>query len=388
MNILIIPSWYTTPESPISGIFFKEQALALQKLFNQINNKDKVFVVFIENIGFKNLKYFFKRKSFYNQVEDGIPTLRMKMLRLPRLHKLNILRGAKKLRYAINKASKLWNINFDLVHIHSALDAGLWYSFSGVNIPYVITEHHTSYASNLINSVYKKFLPRVFDEAKNIIVVGRGLAKEISKFTNNKIEIVFNIVVNNFNNTCSEIKDKEQFMFFSLGVNAEKKGFDILLLSFKNYIEAGNNGVLIIAGLNDSEKEWLLNLNIPEYVRNHIQLIGLIKREKVFEFMNECNCFVLVSRYETFGVAVAEAMYCGKPVIVSRTGGADSYVNENNGIIVPIENIDETTKAITFMEKNYNKYNSKNIINFAENNFSPNVVCKKILEIYKRSLMS
>lgn len=387
MNILIIPSWYTIPESPISGIFFKEQALALQQLFNQTNNQDKVFVVFVENLGIRNLKCYFKRKSFNIQIEDGIPTIRMKILRFPRFHRLNTLRGAKKLRYAIEKASKIWNVSFDLVHIHSALDAGIWYSLSRVKIPYVITEHHTSYSSNTINSVYKKLLPKVFDEAKSIITVGQGLAREISKFTNKKIEIIYNIVSNNFNKNFFETKDKKQFIFFSLGVNAKKKGFDILLLSFKNYIEAGHNGILIIAGLNDSEKTWLLNLDISENVKNHIKLIGLLKREKVFEYMQECDCFILVSRFETFGVAVAEAMYCGKPVIVSKTGGADSYVNESNGIVVPIANIPETTKAITFMEHNYNKYESKKIINFAECNFSPNIVCNKIVEIYKRSII-
>ncbi len=386
MNILIIPSWYTTPENPISGIFFKEQALALKENFERNNNYDKVFVLFIENFDIKNIKTYIKRKNINFKNEDGIPTLRMKILRIPRLHKINIFRGARKIRYAVKLASKKWHVNFDLIHIHSALQAGLWYSNSNLEIPYVITEHHTNYSQNLITKVQKKYLSVVFNNAEAVISVGIGLAKELSKYTNNKIQIIYNIVTNKYKTYSSSSKRNSKFTIFSLGVNARKKGFDVLLISFKNFIEAGNSGVLIIAGLEENEKNWLLSMDIPNNILKNVVLLGKLSRIEVFEYMNKCDCFALVSRYETFGVVFAEAMYSGKPVIASSTGGPDSFVNDQNGILVPVDDIIETTKAITFMSKNYKQFNSETIKKFAEDNFSPESICNKIIEIYKEIL--
>ena len=42
MHILVIPSWYPTPEDPISGCFFREQAQALADYGHRVS----VFAVF------------------------------------------------------------------------------------------------------------------------------------------------------------------------------------------------------------------------------------------------------------------------------------------------------------------------------------------------------
>jgi len=36
MHILLIPSWYPTPQNPITGLFMREQALALQEVQHQV----------------------------------------------------------------------------------------------------------------------------------------------------------------------------------------------------------------------------------------------------------------------------------------------------------------------------------------------------------------
>lgn len=33
-TILMLPTWYPTKENPINGVFFREQAIAMQKDFN------------------------------------------------------------------------------------------------------------------------------------------------------------------------------------------------------------------------------------------------------------------------------------------------------------------------------------------------------------------
>lgn len=386
MNILILPSWYVTPENPLSGIFFKEQSIALQNKLKQKNNNDKIFIAYVEEFNFLDLKTYFKRKKNMISVEDGITTIRTKFLRIPKMHTLNFYLGANAVKKAIKKISKKVNITFDLVHIHSALNAGIWYSLSKLNIPYVITEHSTNYCRNLISERKKKLLSMVFNNSKKVIVVGDGLLREISTYTKNTIELVYNIVNNEYiPSSHQRIKNKD-IVFFTLGLDFEKKGFDILLYSFQNFIERGYKGRLIIAGLNESEKEKLLSLDIKTEVLSHVELKGKLDRASVFNNMCNCDCFVLVSRYETFGVVFAEAMYCGKPVIATRTGGPDSFVNERNGLLVNIENVEETTEALIYMASNVSKYDSEFIRHFAEKKFSPDVICEKLYDIYSSVL--
>lgn len=383
MNILILPSWYTTPENPISGIFFKEQALALQSYFDRFYQGSRIYVLAVEQFSVLSIRTYLKRKSFFVRDEEGITTVRDKFLCFPKLHKLNLHRGGRKIARIIKRIRRELNLSFDLVHIHSALNAGIWYSLSGLEIPYVITEHSSSYSRNLVTDVQKSYLPDVFNNAAHIIAVGGGLASAIRNYTEKDVSVIFNIVTPLFSRKEAALTKNEVFTFFSLGVNARTKGFDILLSAFSDYIMQGNAGKLIIAGLADEEKKWLLSLNIPSEAMQYVELLGILDRSVVLMHMSQCACFVLVSRHETFGVVFAEAMYCGKPVIASCTGGPDSFVNDENGILVPVENVEKTAEALAYMRSGSATYDAEKIRKYAEDNFSPDVICARLSVIYE-----
>jgi glycosyltransferase involved in cell wall biosynthesis len=99
--------------------------------------------------------------------------------------------------------------------------------------------------------------------------------------------------------------------------------------------------------------------------------------------MYNCDCFVLPSRFETFGVVFAEAMHYGKPVIATRTGGPDSFITPETGITVPVDNIAETAKAMKTMYENIANYNADYIKEYAIHKFSGESISKKIISIYK-----
>ena len=55
-----------------------------------------------------------------------------------------------------------------------------------------------------------------------------------------------------------------------------------------------------------------------------------------------CDVFVSLHRSEGFGLAVAEAMYLGKPVISTDWSATAEFVNEQNGCPVAVDLIELT----------------------------------------------
>ena len=52
----------------------------------------------------------------------------------------------------------------------------------------------------------------------------------------------------------------------------------------------------------------------------------------------KCNCFVLLSEYETFGIVYREAMASGRPVIAVRNGGVEENWSDAFGILIDKNN--------------------------------------------------
>ena len=89
MKILIIPTWYVTPQRPDSGIFFREQALALQKAGCEVG-------VLYDDQTFADLWHKIKTFQFYQKqayTDAGIPTFRIDGIGLP----VRFARGQKRL---------------------------------------------------------------------------------------------------------------------------------------------------------------------------------------------------------------------------------------------------------------------------------------------------
>lgn len=386
MNLLVIPSWYDTPDNPVRGLFFKEQAHALLDYFKKNEIDATVTIIALQQYNIKEIGMYSGIKKINISKEDGITTVRARMFHFPKLEEINFRRGAVFLKKLILQAQKLLGIKFDLIHIHSTQFSGIWYAISKMKIPYVITEHSSAYFRNRIGATEKKYLPAVFDNAKSVIAVGNGLAKKIQVYSQKDVKVVFNIVKEVPRSTFEGIKQNEVFTFFSLGYDIKVKGFDVLLNAFARFLEK-HRGVLVIGGLTEDGQNALKEQAKMLGINNSLELLGRIPHDEVYKYMARSSCFVLPSRFETFGIVLAESMYVGRPVIASRTGGPDSFVNESNGILVEPGNEDELFNALVSMKENYTSYNSSEMQEYAARVFSADAICERIYNIYKDVLV-
>uniref|UniRef100_A0A7C4M0Z5 Glycosyltransferase n=1 Tax=candidate division CPR3 bacterium TaxID=2268181 RepID=A0A7C4M0Z5_UNCC3 len=65
-----------------------------------------------------------------------------------------------------------------------------------------------------------------------------------------------------------------------------------------------------------------------------ILLKGSFTENEVKNLIRNCDCFVSLHRSEGFGLAIAEAMYLGKPVIATKYSGNLEFMREENSFLV------------------------------------------------------
>ncbi|REJ05212.1 glycosyltransferase [Halobacillus trueperi] len=381
MHILIIPSWYSSDENPVLGSFFKEQAIALK------NSGFRVTVAYTEIKSIYSKDIFNpSRFGFQKGYETNLLTYRFKALNfLPKIKNGANIITYKKLDILIKKVIEE-NGRPDIIHLHSFVGAG--YAVEKISekyrIPYVITEHHTGFSRGIFSDHELKTLKKVLEGSEEVIAVGRGLYKDMKKYTNKEINIVPNMVdIDKFKKMNIYKKDNNCFYFLSVGFLTYKKGFDLLIKAFK---ELNLTDTKLLIGGDGEEKENLQTLAKDLGLEERVEFLGAITRDEVNKYMNLCDAFVLPSRHETFGVVFIEALAVGKPIIASSCEGPLDIVNEDNGLIVPIENTEELTKAMKYLYTNRKDYDEDRIRTDCIAKYSNEAVIEKLDTIYQRVL--
>jgi len=106
--------------------------------------------------------------------------------------------------------------------------------------------------------------------------------------------------------------------------------------------------------------------------QNKIKLYDFVSRKDIFRYYQNCDCFVMPSHKETFGLALFEALLFKKHFITSRHAGY--YELKNMDIRIPNFNSKDEIKLKKLMLNafNYRKefnYKDKILKNFGKKRF-------------------
>ena len=119
-----------------------------------------------------------------------------------------------------------------------------------------------------------------------------------------------------FHQRVPKIRGK-RFMLF-LGRIDPKKGCDLLLHSFAKYAHLDPELHLVMAG--PDRQLWAAELQEIVYenqLSERVHWPGMIGGEAKWGAFRACEVFILPSHQENFGIAVAEALACGKAVLLA-----------------------------------------------------------------------
>lgn len=211
-------------------------------------------------------------------------------------------------------------------------------------------------------------------------IIWHGTAKQeedeiLSIFINAKVEIIPNgIEYDKFQ--VSNILSKNQYMkkftnqdlepnkiIISMGRIQKKKGFDILIDSFKITLESFPNSILLVAGGDEGEEQNLKQQITRLNLEDNIFLIGAISGQDKIDFLANADLFCLPSHNENFGNVYVESLATGTPIVASRMTPWSEVEVHNCGKWVE-NSIEETSKAINeilLKDREEMKINSKKL---------------------------
>jgi glycosyltransferase involved in cell wall biosynthesis len=116
---------------------------------------------------------------------------------------------------------------------------------------------------------------------------------------------------------CAGLGDRPYFLFLSR--IHEKKGVDLLIRAYASAPADPKPPALVIAGPLDSDFARTMQTLAAELCpRDAVFLPGMLSGDAKWGAFHGCDAFVLPSHQENFGIAVAEALACAKPVLISN----------------------------------------------------------------------
>lgn len=128
----------------------------------------------------------------------------------------------------------------------------------------------------------------------------------------------------------------------------EKKGVDLLIKSYnKLQTESENLPQLVIAGplggTYSTEMQHLAENN------ENILFAGMLSGDSKWGAFYNCECFILPSHQENFGIAIVEAMACKKPVLITNKVNIwREIASEESGLVA-----NDTEDEIYLLLKNF-----------------------------------
>lgn len=251
------------------------------------------------------------------------------------------------LRTAVQDAS--------MVHVHGLynyVSAMALRVSRGANVPYilqphgVLDEYHTEQRQLIKRGWARLFEPRALEDAVAVIassdreeegILARAAGAHVVRLPLGVDTLLFK--------RHGRVSGSRMFLF--LGRLAEKKGLDLLLLAVTDERVRTLGVEFVIAGP--------VHYDLPTKVRHAlneahaaglVRLVGSVGPQERRELLAKARAFLLPSKDESFGVAAAEALAAGVPVITSpHVGIAPEVARAGAGVVVPLD-VDAVVNAI------------------------------------------
>lgn len=381
-RILIIPSWYP----PDGGYFFREHSEAIEKT----GWNTDLLVTRLVGIR-KILSHGPSILRRYCVREEGrLRVARSVYLKWPGSERQNIRGWARKTARMYNRYEKQYG-KPDLILAHSVTWAGYAAYLIGSErgIPYLIVEHRSFFVWNtesarlMVKPFHIPFFKKAYTHCEKLVLVSDSQRKGIEALVPTavkRIVVIPNMIREDMFLPPEKPKAGDPFRFIWAGRLEHVKGLDLLLEAVNLLAARSNRDFSIrLAGKGSLREE--LELRAKKLgISDRVIFLGRLSRDEMQLEMQGADCFVLPSRFEAFGVVLIEAMATGLPVIATRSGGPDTLIDREAGLLVDSEDVEGLAGAMEEVMDHVDEFPGERIRSLTLSRFGES----RVMEQYNR----
>ena len=251
--------------------------------------------------------------------------------------------------FSFEMLKKLRNIKCDIVHSHAYAAFPLAFSSLIQKKKFVVTPHYHRFGHspirNLLIKFYRPIGKKILKQADIIVCVSnyeRNLLIDDFKLDVKNFFLIPNgINKNDFKNVKKEEKNQKKILY--VGAINKFKGIEYIvdaLSKLDDYI------ILEIIGKGPYQKKLVKKVNDLGLTKR-VNFYGHLSRGELLKKYATADLFVLLSKYEAFGISVAEALASKTVCIVAESSALTEWVDNKNcyGIRYPM-NIEKLSTLI------------------------------------------
>jgi len=387
LKVAIISHSYPTKKNPAQATFIKEEAHLISKKNEVHLLLPTVYAIPLQNQYYRTL----------NPLEKKLDVKRFNYFSFPRKSLPSITRWS----LSRNLLKALNRFKVDLIHLHWLFPSGLAVpSLKKAGKRTVLTIHGGDWYKNESKKSLKPFLDASIDNADKIICVGSKLLNDVAiKYPKHESKLYH--VPHGINTSlfCSADADKKATAKKTLEWSRDKthilcvanlyreKGVDLLLKAFSALPDISGLHLHLISPQSNIEYANYVQQIISENKLNpNITFHSQLSHDEMPLFYQAADLFISPSRREGFGLAVAESISCGTPVLATKSGGPEEIVNHKCGILVDTDSHNSLKNGLEAILKNLSGYDAEFMHSYILKNFSTLSKQKKLESIYNSLL--
>lgn len=305
MRVLAVTPWFPSAKLPGSGLFNLRDV----ELLAQEHEVTVLHLIAPANLSPEEV------------VESTILDGKVRVIRQP------FATANPRLLLRAKKAIQAYSLGVDLVHT-MAMPALLPVRVACLELPWVHTEHFSrlvTQSSSWLSEIPVRLLAQLFSAPTETVAVSVSLARVIDTYRERPSTVIGNEVMEPVGEIPGNLDPGGPVQLIGVGGIIARKGPIEAVETVAELVGRGVDARLIWVGqgeLRDVMLARAVELGIPERLR----LTGQLTPDELSRELLASNVFLLPVETETFGVAIAEAMRHGLPVVVTGTGGHEEFL--------------------------------------------------------------
>lgn len=323
-RVLVVTPWFPSLKEPGAGSFVQRDVELLSRFVD----------VTVVHLGAP--QFFGADLNIEDQYED------YRVIRIPfSLVKYGQwIQAARTIRRELKRADVLHTMSYHALPPMTLLK---------VDKPWIHTEHFSGLLSAPTGNSRSVWLQkRVREQLRRpdrMVAVSTYLAVALKAYRRDQIGIIGNAVPVGR----PHVLDAETWLFSEVNLvsgwsDSRSQGARAAVETLIELNERGVKATLTWVGTGPLQAE--LEKKAAQYdLEKQLKFVGAVTPERVGDYLDAANVFLLPTRSETFGVALAEAYASGLPIVTGDRGGFTDFLDEESTVQVPTDDFSGTNLA-------------------------------------------